>query len=87
MAKLPVCPTHREGKGCPRSDLRLAGETETFYTYHCATCGLEWVWTKPKTKAAAAYERELEKVRADTERDRERDSRPLTFGAPRGGWL
>lgn len=87
MARLPDCPNYREGKGCPRSDLILAGENERFYAFHCRTCGLQWMWTKPREKAAASYENEMKKVREKTEQYRKQEERAVAFSAPKGGWL
>lgn len=88
MAQLPECPNFREKNGhCSRSDLILAGETDTFYDFFCKTCGIKWVWTKPRTKQAAAYERDLARVRERTQKYREETERPVVFGAPKGGWM
>ena len=87
MAQLPECPTFREGKGqCERSQLILAFESETFFNFRCLSCGLDWVWTKPRTKQAAIYERDLERVRQRTKQYREQEARARVFGAPKGGW-
>ena len=85
MANLPICANFREGK-CPRSDLRIAAETPNFFTFNCHTCGLEWVWSKPRMKEEARYDRELKRVREATERDRIQSEKALVFGAPKGGW-
>lgn len=86
MANLPQCPNFLEKKGCQRSELKLAGENQKFYTFFCNCCKLMWVWSKPRERAAARYNVELARIEKASAADREASRRTSSFIAPVGGW-
>ena len=82
---LPVCPNHKEGKGCERSELRLLGENEQSFMFTCACCHLLWAVSKPKTAAAARWTNKVKAVQKATEQERAEAARPKVFGRAYAG--
>lgn len=80
---LPTCPRHREGT-CERSELVLAGETSTHWSFICRCCHLHWVVSKSVAKHAARYQNAIRQMESATARDRELSRQPKQFflGAP-----
>lgn len=87
MSDIPQCPNFRENKGCNRSELVLAGESQSHWSFICRCCHLNWVVTKPSGRQKARYENHIKKMEQATERDRMEAKRSTKFVAPRGGWM
>ena len=80
MPELPKCPNFEKKRGCERSDLKLVGENEHAWTFHCNTCLLDWVVSKPssiKSGKMRAQEEESRK-QAEMRRDREKKAKYFT---------
>lgn len=75
----PVC----QGSGVvhPKRRMRLANETDKFWSFACE-CGCVRAFSKPSTKAAAAYNKEQESIQRlrEHQRLREREHREYSFG-------
>lgn len=76
MPDLPKCPKFQRSQGCPRSDLKLQGETETAWGFQCRTCGVQWVVSKPRERNRARYTNALQAKAEATRGDRAHDARP-----------
>jgi hypothetical protein len=80
---LPECPNVRE-KFCSSSALRLVGEDEKAWFFHCVTCKLCWTLSKPRTKDEARYKVKLDRVKKITEEEKRVAARTKYFVMPGG---
>ncbi len=55
MPELPQCPNFKEGT-CPRSDVIIEREGDTFFTFRCRTCKAVNVWPKERDEQAGKYQ-------------------------------
>ena len=76
---IPVCPNHKE-KRCERSELRLMGENDQAFLFHCTCCKLIWAVSKPREKASARWVNRMKQVKQLTEAEREASARPKVSG-------
>lgn len=79
MSELPKCPNFTKSRGCERSDLKLMGENELGWTFHCNTCKLTWVVSKPNSIKSGKLRAEEEKYRKEMEARRAREKRKRIF--------
>ena len=57
---LPPCPNFTEGR-CPRSDVIIEREGDSFFTFRCKTCGTINVYPKDKDEDAGRYQAGLKR--------------------------
>ena len=77
---IPVCPNHQEHR-CERSELRLIGESEQAFLFHCFCCKLYWAVSKPREKQSARWINKMRNIQKLTEEERLRSSQPKVFGS------
>jgi len=79
MAALPTCPNFAKKRGCASSKLRIIGEGDDFWTFHCDTCSLDWVVSKPASTERAKFRKAEETLRQQAERRRAHEKRPIYY--------
>ena len=77
--ELPKCVNFVKKRGCDRSDIILRGEGEDHWQFHCRTCKLVWVVSKPTAAVRGRLFKQEDDMRKKAEALRRRDSRPLYF--------
>lgn len=83
MPNFPPCPNHIEGT-CPRSDIYIEKEGDSFFTFRCRTCKSSNVFPKEKDENAGRYQSWLKHQAARTAQYNYESSRPeYSFAADR----
>jgi len=80
---LPQCPNVKE-QFCERSNLRLVGEDDKAWFFHCLTCKLCWTVSKPRTAEMARYNNQADKVKRINERELAEARKTKYFVMPGG---
>lgn len=80
---LPSCPNVKDGV-CERSELRLVGENDKAWFFHCITCKLCWTVSKPRGSAEARYRNQVDRVKRASDQEISEAKKTKYFVMPGG---